>query len=627
MTNLQAALQLAERGLSVIALLPGRKKPAGDWLAAQQKAFTPAQLKKLWAGNANRNVGVVTGPISGIVVVDIDSYKGSNADDLPPTGVIQRTGRGGLQYFYRHPGGPVTGSVGIRPGIDIRADGNFVAVAPSDTTGNPDNGGEGGPYTWISEDWDNLADPPEWVLQREESFTVEVDDEGPQQGEKWVSDLLRNGAPDGQRNGSLTRLAGYYAKKGFVFDAALIALKDWCSRLQGPRMSDREIETTVKSVYATERKKGRQHVTVEDPAIAAAGLLSMTPMDEYMLKHGGNETKWTIKGWLPDATIAMLVSPPQSYKTYTAFDLAVSVASGEPFLGQFPVINRGPVAIFQQEDPHTNIAERNALISLSRLGLPSLEIEEDGTITVPMVQPGQLPIYFHEDRQLRFDDPAIMDALEAFIAKVKPRLVIIDPLYSAADTEDYMAKAAQQMMRLKTLRDTYGTSFIIVHHTKKTMDSWDREKLWGSQFLNAFIETSWQMRTPPNEHFTILLRHFKVAGPQPFVRLSFDIEDETPPWRYQVTTEEISAEEAAKAVRPEAATPAQAGRADRPNRTENAILKTLGNDGPMTVSELAKAMKAAIEDVDKGLRSLLHKHRITQGEDARWTSLDIDVTD
>lgn len=619
MTVLDAALQYNALGWSIVKLAPGRKKPTQGWERWQTERQSVEDLRAMFRGAPRANIGIITGAVSGLVVVDVDTYHGGSADDLPPTGVIARTGRGGLQYFYRHPGHPVDNRTAVRPGIDVRGDGGYALVAPSDTTGNPDNDGEGGPYTWEAFRPDELGDAPGWAVTREEATT---DEDEPEQ-EKWVSKLLLEGAPPGKRNDSLVRLAGYFAKKGFPQDVALVQLQTWAEGLDGSPMSTDEIRTTVRSAYKAERRRKRQHhVVVEEDA----SLLAMTSFDDYMLKHGGAITQWTIKHWLPSATIAMLVSPPQSFKTWSAFDLAVSVASGGPFLGQFPVIEPGPVAIFQQEDPHSNIAERNALITVMRLGLTSLSIEGEGddmTISIPMVPEGAVPIYYHEERRLRFDDPAIMDALEAFVMKVRPRIVIIDPLYSAADTEDYMARAAQQMLRLKDIRDKYGCSFVIVHHTKKAMDSWDREKLWGSQFLNAFIETSWMMRGPGNERYTVLLRHFKTEGPQPFVRLTYDIHTEAPPWRYKVDVEDISAEEADKVV--QAAPVAEAG--GKPNRLEGRVLKRLTGHGPMTEPELAKALSVAREDVQKTMRSLLHKHRVRQDAAQRWESLDLDVKD
>lgn len=617
MDTLQAAIAYRARGLSVIPLHPGRKKSIPNWKIYQNRLPTEMELHRWWHETPGANVGVVTGIGSGLVVVDVDTYKGGSIEGLPLTGVIQRTGRGGLQYFYKHPGDRMLkGGGGIRPGIDIRADGNYICIAPSDTTGNPDNEGEGGPYTWVSEDWDALGDAPDWALIDADA-EPEHDADAPK--EKWIERILSGDVShEGGRNNALTRLAGYYASLGMPLDVMLALCRDWSeNKLAQPIEDDGELYTTVRQQYKTERKKHpeRYRKTVS----AASELLAITPLAEYMEKHGGALTQWTIKNWLPDATIAFLISPPQSYKTYTTFDLAVSVASGSPFLGQFPVHNPGPVLIFQQEDPHNNIAERTALIASERLTLDPMCVDDDGTVTVPFVQPEQLPIYYHEDRKLRFDEPEMMDALEVLVERIKPRMVIVDPLYSAVGSEEYMQRAAQQMLRLKDIRDKHGCSFIIVHHTAKALQSWDRQGVWGSQFLNAFMETSWLMRKPLRENSVVVLRHFKVAGQEKFVRLSYDIQDKELPAHYHVACVEISDQEANKLVQAEVAVAHEPRVSEAPDKLEKRLLKTLADWGPLELDTLAARLDVAVEDIDPMIEALQRKHKVTQDDAGKWS--------
>ena len=86
-----------------------------------------------------------------------------------------------------------------------------------------------------------------------------------------------------------------------------------------------------------------------------AGRVSTSPFGvvtvrEYMAYHGGNQVSWLVQDWLPEATIGFVVAPPGSSKTWLAFDMAVSVAAGAPFLGEYPVQRTGPVLVIQQED-------------------------------------------------------------------------------------------------------------------------------------------------------------------------------------------------------------------------------------------------------------------------------------
>ncbi len=84
------------------------------------------------------NVGVATGPESGLVVIDIDVPDGqatlAELETQPgrlPAGPVVSTGGGGLQLWVRHPGVKVPSRSGIASGIDIRADGGLAIVPPS----------------------------------------------------------------------------------------------------------------------------------------------------------------------------------------------------------------------------------------------------------------------------------------------------------------------------------------------------------------------------------------------------------------------------------------------------------------------------------------------------------------
>jgi hypothetical protein len=87
------------------------------------------------------NIGIATGNISGILVVDVDvknngfeslaglskHYGNSIADTL-----TAETGGGGLHLIYKYPEQTVKNSVGVlAPGIDIRSCGGYIVAPPS----------------------------------------------------------------------------------------------------------------------------------------------------------------------------------------------------------------------------------------------------------------------------------------------------------------------------------------------------------------------------------------------------------------------------------------------------------------------------------------------------------------
>ena len=77
--------------------------------------------------------------------------------DLPPTWVV-RTGGGGTHYYFTIPQGvSISGTAGLRPHIDVRADRGQCAAPPSI---HPETQQE---YAWYCTG-DHIADTPAWLL-------------------------------------------------------------------------------------------------------------------------------------------------------------------------------------------------------------------------------------------------------------------------------------------------------------------------------------------------------------------------------------------------------------------------------------------------------------------------------
>jgi DNA-binding transcriptional ArsR family regulator len=203
-----------------------------------------------------------------------------------------------------------------------------------------------------------------------------------------------------------------------------------------------------------------------------------------------------------------------------------------------------------------------------------------------------LPIYVHPSRMLRFDNPKVLEEMERQIAEIRPRVVLIDPLYSVtAQVDNYMADLANQMMVLKTWRDRYGCSFVLAHHSKKNVDpdSTAREDSWGSQFLNAFLEAGWQIRRNPRlaDNEVVIRRHSKVMGNQSPISLTFDISTQYP-MRYSVTAREYE--------------PAPGAAPRQP--AQESLLNMIDAEGPMTQADIVNRTGKNRSTISRQIRQL-----------------------
>lgn len=526
-----------DRGWSVLPVRPEEKRPyMSNWLQYTHTRASRDTVTNWFANLSGAGVGIVTGKVSNVIVLDVESTCPYPIEDILkkyPTQLVSRSGSGGYHLFYQYPNGisKVTNRVRIFDGADLRADGGFIVLPPTMHA-------SGKRYEWVSEG------PP----GRFPAALLDLRSQPKVQNDGWITEALR-GVSEGGRNDICARLAGYFFKKGMTYDIVEALLLDWNER-NDPPLPVKEVRTTIKSIERSHATGYEQPTSVqfiddrnetEKQEAQKQSSFDVMRMVDYVKGYGGGGVSWLVDEWLPDKSITFLVSPPESYKTWILLDLAVSVASGTPFLGRYQINNPGPTMIIQQEDSHEGLTDRLALIVEQKLNaVPKLEGD---TWQVPAMP--DLPIYVHPSRQLRFDNKKVMEELEQQIATIRPKVIMIDPLYSTtASTDNYMADLANQMMALKTFRDKYGCSFLIAHHSKKNLDpdSTAREDSWGSQFLNAFLEAGWQVRRNPRlaQNEIVVRRHSKVMGNQSPISLTFDISTKYP-MKYQVTARQYEA--------------------------------------------------------------------------------------
>jgi hypothetical protein len=157
---LEEALRYAEMGLSVIPILPEQKKPMVKWQVYQNQRATPEQIKEWWKQTPNANVGIVTGRISNLFVIDLDKYDPHYDESIVvqyiPDNIvcpIVTTAGGGSHLYFSMP--DITISIGARfiPGCDFRGEGGYVVAPPSVN-------GTGKAYTWSVDLGAATLEPP-----------------------------------------------------------------------------------------------------------------------------------------------------------------------------------------------------------------------------------------------------------------------------------------------------------------------------------------------------------------------------------------------------------------------------------------------------------------------------------
>ncbi len=141
--QLKAALWYQENGFSVIPVKP-TKKPFIKWEKYQTERAEPDQIRAWWKRWSDANIGIVTGHISGLDVLDVDTKAGYDAlNEFLPDSLLTptcRTPGGGWHFYFSHKPG-LMNRARVLTDCDVRTDGGYIVAPPSKNGQNK--------YAWI----------------------------------------------------------------------------------------------------------------------------------------------------------------------------------------------------------------------------------------------------------------------------------------------------------------------------------------------------------------------------------------------------------------------------------------------------------------------------------------------
>jgi hypothetical protein len=167
-------------------------------------------------------------------------------------------------------------------------------------------------------------------------------------------------------------------------------------------------------------------------------------------------TRYLIPGILVAGQPGGIYGAAKTLKTSLAADLLISLASGTPFLGRFPVPQSGRVLFLSGE------SGLDALQSLARRicaerGL-SLESLDNFVVST------DLP---------RLDRPVDLLALQELVERERPVCVVIDPAYLALGSKQprNLFAMGELLRPLTELCESSGAAVLLVHHGKRGHNS------------------------------------------------------------------------------------------------------------------------------------------------------------
>jgi hypothetical protein len=257
-TDLRKHIEFYEReGLRYIPLVWGDKKPAiKSWRPFQNRAPTSEELASWFHESKPANIGIICGAASGgLVALCFNTPRGALEffgeelwQKLLNTTFVTQTYRG--VHVLLRSDTPIKNQFvpkgGIPSWLEIRYEGNYVVVPPSL---HP----EGVFYQPIGvESIDSPKNLVDFIDQRLSQLGLKIPP--PRETPKgisgnepgWVQQALK-GVPEGERDSTCTRLAGYF-KNHLPQDVSLSVLISWGERC-APPFPPQDIEKVVASVY------------------------------------------------------------------------------------------------------------------------------------------------------------------------------------------------------------------------------------------------------------------------------------------------------------------------------------------------------------------------------------------
>ncbi|MGD0109075.1 MAG: AAA family ATPase, partial [Rhodopila sp.] len=130
----------------------------------------------------------------------------------------------------------------------------------------------------------------------------------------------------------------------------------------------------------------------------------------WRLADGAVQQRWLVDGLWSEQAVGIIGGEPKCGKSFLALDLAVAVAAGIPCLRRFAVSHPGRVLLYPAEDALHIVRRRlEGICFAAGVGLAELDVQ---VITAP---------------SLRLDLEADRTRLEETVARLKPRLLVLDP--------------------------------------------------------------------------------------------------------------------------------------------------------------------------------------------------------
>ena len=188
---------------------------------------------------------------------------------------------------------------------------------------------------------------------------------------------------------------------------------------------------------------------------AEADATALPTIDSKTFSQQAYPRHWLIDSVLVADQLTVLGGPKKSLKTSVAVDLAISLGTGTPFLGKFPVPQKGRVVILSGESGGATLKETAQRICHAK----KQQLEE--------------ALVFWGFKLPQLDSERGISDLDQLLQRTKPGVLIIDALYlcligiGSGVSATNLYSIGPVLMRMADICLERGTTPIIIHHSRK----------------------------------------------------------------------------------------------------------------------------------------------------------------
>lgn len=334
------ALGYAARGWPVFPCNPVNKRPLVEhgFKEATTDAF---KVRSWWARWPNAMIGIPTGAASGFWVQDIDTDKTKNKDGIASLAanghdlnelmdtVVAVTASGGYHALYRFDPERPVGVGQNKPwrDLDIRGEGGYIIAAGSTRA-------DGRRYTWLNPPAENeIADAPEWLLEALGNAT-------PDYTSLDFNSAPRASVPPAERVAAIQPGTWHENTRDIVARMVREGASDDTIAALAPRFTEpgysvaQTIQEFLTHARTARAKWGYQPKNLEaeqaekDNSAPRFKILSIAELMNV------KPPEWRIDGIFPTHGSSVLYGAYETFKTFIALDMTLSLATGLDWQGR-----------------------------------------------------------------------------------------------------------------------------------------------------------------------------------------------------------------------------------------------------------------------------------------------------